>query len=55
MQLHIRMASGKIILLLLVLFLLANLVIIPAVYPKFETLDTQQSYTPAKACQRPLG
>ena len=49
MDAHSKLANGKIILLLLFLFLLANLVIIPAIYPKFQTLDTLSSYTPAKA------
>lgn len=46
---HAKLANGKIILFLLFLFLLTNLVIVPAIYPKFDTLDTQFSYTPAKA------
>ncbi|MGA2488892.1 MAG: hypothetical protein ABSF99_01710 [Anaerolineales bacterium] len=46
-----RLANWKIILLLLILFLLANLAVIPAIYPKFETLDTLSSYTPEKAYQ----
>ena len=46
---HAKLANGKIILLLLFLFLLANFVIIPAVYPKFQTLDTLSSYTPKEA------
>jgi hypothetical protein len=49
MNAHTRLAKGRVILLLLFLFLLANLVIIPAVYPKFQTLDTLSSYTPGKA------
>jgi hypothetical protein len=46
-----RMANGRNILLLLVLFLLMNLVVIPVVYPKFPTLDTLPSYTPSEAYQ----
>jgi hypothetical protein len=49
MEAHSKLANGRNILILLVLFLLANLVIIPAIYPKFETLDTLSSYTPGKA------
>jgi hypothetical protein len=49
MDAHSKLANGKIILLLLALFLLANFVVIPAIYPKFETLDTLFSYTPDKA------
>jgi hypothetical protein len=46
---HARLANGKIILFLLLLFLLANLVIVPAIYPKFQTLDTLLSYSPKRA------
>ncbi|CAG0957103.1 hypothetical protein ANAEL_00407 [Anaerolineales bacterium] len=48
-DIHLKLANGKVILLLLSLFLLANFVLIPAVYPKFQTLDTLYSYTPEKA------
>ena len=48
---HAKLANGKVILLLLLLFLLANFVIIQAIYPKFQTLDTLSSYTPDKAFQ----
>ncbi len=48
-DLHLKLANGKIIIPLLFLFLLANLVVIPAIYPKFQTLDTLSSYTPKKA------
>jgi hypothetical protein len=44
-----KLTTGRNILILLVLFLLANFVVIPAIYPKFETLDTLSSYTPGKA------
>jgi hypothetical protein len=44
-----RAATGRNILLLLLLFLLANLVAIPAFYPKFQTLDTLTTYTPEQA------
>jgi hypothetical protein len=46
-----RWATGRNIILLLVLFLLINLVIVPAFYPKFQTLDTLSSYTPKEAYQ----
>jgi hypothetical protein len=45
----IKLASGRNLLILLLLFLLANLVAIPFFYPKFQTLDTLTSYTPEKA------
>jgi hypothetical protein len=44
-----KLADGRVILLLLFLFLLTNFVIAPAIYPKFQTLDTLSSYTPQKA------
>ncbi len=46
-----KISSGRNILILLVLFLLMNLVVIPAVYPKFQTLDTLPSYRPTEAYQ----
>lgn len=46
-----KLASGRNILILLFLFLLANFVLIPAVYPAFETLDIKTSYTPEQAYQ----
>ena len=51
MNAHSKLANGKVILILLFLFLLANLVVIQAVYPKFQTLDTLSSYTPDTAFQ----
>ena len=48
---HSKLANGKVILTLLFLFLLANFVVIQAIYPKFQTLDTLSSYTPDKAFQ----
>ena len=51
MDIHSKLANGKVILLLLFLFLLANFVVIQAIYPKFQTLDTLSSYTPDKAFQ----
>ena len=48
---HSKLANGKVIIILLVLFLLANFVVIQAIYPKFQTLDTLSSYTPDKAFQ----
>ncbi len=44
-----KRATGRNILLLLAVFLLFNFVLIPAVYPKFQTLDTLPSYTPQEA------
>ena len=44
-----KWANGRNILILLVVFLLANFWVIPTYYPKFQTLDTLTSYTPEKA------
>ncbi len=44
-----KWATGRNVLLLLAVFLLFNLVLIPALYPKFQTLDTLGSYTPEEA------
>ena len=41
-----NLANGCNISILLLLFLLANLVVIPAFYPKFQTLHTLTTYTP---------
>ena len=46
-----KLATGRNIVILLLLFLLANLVVVPAIYPKFQTLDTLISYTPHEAYQ----
>ncbi|MGA2505377.1 MAG: hypothetical protein ABSG01_14940 [Anaerolineales bacterium] len=43
---HSKLTNVKIILLLLLLFLLTNYVIVPAIYPKIQTLDILSSYTP---------
>jgi hypothetical protein len=44
-----KMADARMIVLLLFLFLLTIFGIVPAIYPKFQTLDTLSSYTPQKA------
>jgi hypothetical protein len=44
-----KLATGKNILILLALFLLANFGIVPLVYPKFQTLDMLNGYTPTQA------
>jgi len=46
-----KLATGKIILILLALFLLVNFVAVPLVYPKFQTLDMSNGYSPAQAYQ----
>ena len=46
-----KLATGKNILILLAVFLLANFVVVPLVYPKFQTLDMMNGYTPAQANQ----
>ena len=49
MEKYGKLADGKIILILLFLFLLTNIVVVPWIYPAFQTLDTLPSYTPQKA------
>ena len=44
-----KLATAQNIIFLLVLFLLANMLVIPATYPRFQTLDTLSSYTPQEA------
>jgi hypothetical protein len=46
-----KWATGRNVLVLLAVFLLFNFVVIPALYPKFTTLDTLPSYTPEQAYQ----
>ena len=42
-------ANGRNVIILLALFLFANVVLIPAIYPEFETLDLMSSYSPEEA------
>lgn len=44
-----KWATGRNVLLLLAVFLLFNFVLIPVLYPRFQTLDTLPSYTPTEA------
>lgn len=44
-----KWANGRNVIILLVVFLVFNFWIVPAFYPKFQTLDTLTSYTPEKA------
>jgi len=49
MEKYGKLADGRIILILLFLFFLVNIVVVPWIYPTFQTLDTLPSYTPQKA------
>ncbi len=51
MKTLIRLTTGKTIFALLLVFLLFNFVLVPAAYPKFQTLDVLGSYTPHQAYQ----
>jgi hypothetical protein len=51
MKLLAKLANLWVILILAALFLLINIVIVPAVYPKFQTLDSLFWYSPAQAYQ----
>ncbi len=44
-----KFATGKNILILLALLIAINIWALPAIYPPFETLDLQSSYTPDQA------
>ncbi len=41
-----KLATRKNIIIFLILMIVANVVVIPLIYPQFETLDLQSSYTP---------
>jgi len=49
MKMLSKLATGRNILILLALFLLANFVVVPLVYPKFQTLDMLNGYSPSQA------
>jgi hypothetical protein len=51
MQTLSKLATGKNILILLALFLLVNFLVVPLVYPRFQTLDMLNGYTPTQAYQ----
>jgi hypothetical protein len=41
-----KLATGKLVILFLFLVIAVNAFVVPAIYPKFETLDLQSSYSP---------
>ncbi len=51
MKTLIRLATGKNIITLLLVFLFFNFVLVPVLYPRFQTLDLLDSYTPHQAYQ----
>jgi hypothetical protein len=46
-----KLATGKLIIVCLLLVIAVNAFLVPAVYPSFETLDMRSSYTPQEAYQ----
>ncbi len=46
-----KLATSKLILLFLFLVIAVNAFVLPLIYPRFETLDLQSSYSPEKAYQ----
>jgi hypothetical protein len=46
-----KLATGRLIILFLFLVVAINVFVVPAIYPRFETLDLQSSYSPEKAYQ----
>jgi len=50
-ELLTKLATGRLIILFLFLVVAINVFALPAIYPRFETLDLQSSYSPDKAYQ----
>lgn len=46
-----KLASGWLVILFLLLVIAVNIFVLPAIYPRFDTLDLQSSYSPEKAYQ----
>jgi hypothetical protein len=46
-----KFATGKLVILFILLVIAVNAFLLPALYPSFETLDMQSSYSPDKAYQ----
>lgn len=46
-----KLATGKLVVVFLLLVIAVEAFILPAIYPRFETLDIQPSYSPEKAYQ----
>ena len=46
-----KLATGKLVILFLFLMIAVNVFVLPAIYPSFETLDMQSSYSPERAYQ----
>jgi hypothetical protein len=46
-----KLATGRWVIVFLLLVIAINAFVLPAIYPRFETLDMQSSYSPEKAYQ----
>lgn len=46
-----KLATGKLVVVFLLLMIAMNAFVLPAIYPRFGTLDVQLSYSPEKAYQ----
>lgn len=44
-----KLATGRLVIFFLLLVIAVNVFVLPAVYPSFETLDVQPSYSPEEA------
>jgi hypothetical protein len=46
-----KLATGKLVIVFILLVIAVNAFVLPAIYPSFETLDLQSSYSPERAYQ----
>lgn len=46
-----KLSTGRLVILFVLLVIAVNAFLLPAIYPSFETLDMQSSYSPEKAYQ----
>lgn len=51
LELLTKLATGKLIVVFILLVIAVNVFLLPAIYPSFETLDLQSSYSPERAYQ----
>jgi hypothetical protein len=51
LELLTKLSTGRLVILFILLMLVVNAVVLPAIYPSFGTLDVQSSYSPEKAYQ----
>jgi hypothetical protein len=46
-----KLATGRLVILFILLVIAVNAFLLPAIYPGFETLDLQSSYSPERGYQ----